>query len=473
MSLYDDVIYLGLLISSILVGTFLRPPNLPSSSIAARKWLSSAIGLAIVFLVSGLHGLHCFAALALQVLLIAVAPTSRLHAFSFLAQFAYLIFFRTCDHVGLPTPPAHTNAVMMIMTIKLIGVALEIAESRKTATGEDDAEKQRYKSVDPAPIDIFHYVFCHAGVLTGPYYKYRTFEDLHAAEYSTHADCRGAVISRLTTTPLYLTGFLLSEYLFPLDAVKEETFYETTSLLYRLFYITPVFFNFRMRMYIGFVLSECSCIAFGLGAYPTSSEPRPGSGPSKFEKLKEIDDKKSFSSESYNFEAVHNIDEYRVETVSTFREALRTWNMTVQYWLVVNVYKTFPAKGQLARSLAVMTASSVWHGVYSGYYLSLGSVPFVLAVEDVYDRILRRRLPKKGQDAYDWVSWFMRVQMFSYLGMAFRLLRIDSTMLFWQSIFYVGHVCLPVFYLLGVFVLKPVVKSLLKTEDEKHEKKQE
>ena len=105
--------------------------------------------------------------------------------------------------------------------------------------------------------------------------------------------------------------------------------------------------------------------------------------------------KKSYSSESYSFEAVHNIDEYRVETVSTFREALRTWNMTVQYWLVVNVYKTFPAKGQLARSLAVMTASSVWHGVYSGYYLSLGSVPFVLAVEDVYDRILRRRLPKK------------------------------------------------------------------------------
>ena len=72
------------------------------------------------------------------------------------------------------------------------------------------------------------------------------------------------------------------------QAVKGESFYETTSLLYRLFYITPVFFNFRMRMYIGFVLSECSCIAFGLGAYPTSSEPRSGSGPSKFDKLKEL-----------------------------------------------------------------------------------------------------------------------------------------------------------------------------------------
>ena len=62
--------------------------------------------------------------------------------------------------------------------------------------------------------------------------------------------------------------------------------------------------------------------------------------------------------------------------------------------------------------------------------------------------------------------------MFSYLGMAFRLLRIDSTMLFWHSIFYVGHVCLPVFYLLGVFVLKPAIKSLMKTE-EKDEKKKE
>ena len=67
----------------------------------------------------------------------------------------------------------------------------------------------------------------------------------------------------------------------------------------------------------------------------------------------------------------------------------------------------------------------------------------------------------------------MRVQMFSYLGMAFRLLRIDSTMLFWHSIFYVGHVCLPVLYLLGVFVLKPVMKSLMKTDEVMDEKKKE
>ena len=63
--------------------------------------------------------------------------------------------------------------------------------------------------------------------------------------------------------------------------------------------------------------------------------------------------------------------------------------------------------------------------------------------------------------------------MFSYLGMAFRLLRIDSTMLFWHSIFYVGHVYLPVAYLFGVFVLKPIIKSLMKSEVEKDDTKKE
>lgn len=92
----------------------------------------------------------------------------------------------------------------------------------------------------------------------------------------------------------------------------------------------------------------------------------------------------------YDFETVHNIDEYKAEFVSSFREGLKTWNMTVQHWLAVIVYRRFPIKP--IRTLAVMIVSSVWHGVYSGYYLSLGSVPFVLVVEDLFDKVLRRNL---------------------------------------------------------------------------------
>jgi len=41
----------------------------------------------------------------------------------------------------------------------------------------------------------------------------------------------------------------------------------------------------------------------------------------------------------YDFETIHNIDEYGAEFVGTMREALKTWNMTVQYWLATNLYK--------------------------------------------------------------------------------------------------------------------------------------
>ena len=44
---------------------------------------------------------------------------------------------------------------------------------------------------------------------------------------------------------------------------------------------------YRMRIYAGFTLSECACIMSGLGAYPASSKPRPGQGPTKPEELSE------------------------------------------------------------------------------------------------------------------------------------------------------------------------------------------
>ena len=123
------------------------------------------------------------------------------------------------------------------------------------------------------------------------------------------------------------------------QAVLNEEFYQTTSLWYRIFYMTPVFFNFRMRLYSGFILSECSCIMAGLGAYPSKSNPKPGQGPSNLEALEDVSE-----NDVMDFETVHNIDELATESVTTMRDALKTWNMTVQWWLVANVYRRLPGK---------------------------------------------------------------------------------------------------------------------------------
>ena len=65
----------------------------------------------------------------------------------------------------------------------------------------------------------------------------------------------------------------------------------------------------------------------------------------------------------------------------------------------------------------------------------------------------------KAKEHYDRVSWFFRMQMFSYLGMGFQLLRIDATVKFWTSIYFVGHAILPVLYAAGWLVVKPLLRG--------------
>ena len=60
----------------------------------------------------------------------------------------------------------------------------------------------------------------------------------------------------------------------------------------------------------------------------------------------------------------------------------------------------------------------------------------------------------QGQSAYDWLGWFLRMQMFSYLGMAFQLLHAGATLRFWRSIGFAGHLCLPILYALGILIVR-------------------
>ncbi|XP_045601058.1 lysophospholipid acyltransferase 7 [Procambarus clarkii] len=439
----DDIVYLSLLGASIGFGQIYRGLRSPE----ARKWIGTIVGLALTLAVSGWHIIHPLFLTATNILILLYVSKSLCHAVSFWWSFSYLLFFRVCHYVGLEMAPAHTNAVQMMITLKLIGVCFEVHDTwrkRGEAKKEDDEKKVKlelelkYEGVDPTPLDIFHYAFCYVGVLTGPYYKYRVYEDmLQGAPLNSGLDCLQAMLRRIWVVPLYAGAFLLSDYFFPLSFAENEVIFRDYGFFYRMWYMTPVFFNFRMRIYAGFVLSECVCIMAGLGAYPVASEPKPGRGPSKYEVL-EASSKMEPVKTEYNFETIHNIDEFGADFTPTVRAGMRCWNMTVQFWLANNVYKRLKLARPIKEALT-MLASAYWHGVYSGYYLSMLTVPFILAVEDYFDRLVRRRLGDSGQYAYDWFAWFVKMQNFAYMGMAFLLLRVDTTLHYWHSIGYIYH----------------------------------
>lgn len=186
----------------------------------------------------------------------------------------YLLFFRMVGVIGLPVTGGHTNMIQMILTLKIIGFAFEknsvstkVQEAEKTGEKLDltEAEKEIRKS---SFIDIFHYCFNYIGLLTGPYFTYRTFYDYFNYPFYKHADCFKATLQKLAWVPLYAGLFLLTSYIWPSNYMETTEFYESRSVLYRLFYVWPTFFIFRMRIYCGITLAECICISAGLGCYP-------------------------------------------------------------------------------------------------------------------------------------------------------------------------------------------------------------
>ena len=56
-----------------------------------------------------------------------------------------------------------------------------------------------------------------------------------------------------------------------------------------------------------------------------------------------MEEEKSGKSLDYDFETVHNIDIYGCELAPMTKQGLRSWNMTVQYWLASFVHKRVPA----------------------------------------------------------------------------------------------------------------------------------
>lgn len=186
----------------------------------------------------------------------------------------YLLFFRMVGFIGLPIPGGHTNMIQMVLTLKIIGFAFEknsvltkvkMAEKKDEKLELTDAEKEIKNS---SFVDIFHYCFNYIGLLTGPYFTYRTFYDYLNYPFYKHVDCLKVTLQKMAWVPFYTALFLLTSYIWPSEYMDTTEFYESRSFLYRLFYVWPTFFIFRMRIYSGITLAECICISAGLGCYP-------------------------------------------------------------------------------------------------------------------------------------------------------------------------------------------------------------
>lgn len=97
-----------------------------------------------------------------------------------------------------------------------------------------------------------------------------------------------------------------------------------------------------------------------------------------------------------------------------------------------------------------MLASAVWHGLNPGYYLCLMNVPLILLAQDKLENSLKNKLTGAAMKAFGWVNWFLTMWLFSYLSIAFLMLDISSTLFYWKSIYFFGHIVIASIFIFGI-----------------------
>ncbi|KAH8298330.1 hypothetical protein KR018_005367 [Drosophila ironensis] len=469
----DDVIYVICLLGCIGAGSYVKK----LTDEGQRKLVSTALGVIVVVIVSGLHSLHCFASLALGTASVLLVHPSKCHLTTFVVMFGYLVFFRLFDfYLGIP---GHTNMIQMILTLKVSGIAFEKTAAWKRIKAREEQDKNQERDVNAESLvevtdydqelqtlsaaEIVHYSFNYIGVLTGPYYRYRTYRDYFDMPFKTHAPSIEATLEKLKYAVFYCVLYLTFNYLWPLDYALSDEFFNDRSFVYRLLYVWPTFFTFRARIYTGLTLSECVCTMAGFGAYPDESDPNNGEGPRKrYQHLKRDAEK-----HSYNFTTIVNTRVLDVERCWTFREGMKHWNVCVQYWLAVNVYKLFPSKKY--RTGATLLCSAYWHGFRPGHYFCIMGAPFYVFLEDMWHKLVRKDATGTRRSVIDVLFWFFKWFAFSYLGEAFLLSSFGKIWRFYGSVYHIGYISWAAMIVLGLYLTsqKKAAERRLKRAEEK------
>ncbi|XP_046366660.2 lysophospholipid acyltransferase 7-like [Haliotis rufescens] len=458
----DDTVYGVLLVFSVAFGLYTK--NL--KGVDTRQTVSTIAGFCTILLICHLHVFHSIITVIGTCVVLKCVPHRNCHIACFIWNFGYLVVFRTVHLLGIPAPPPLSNAVQLFLTLRMIGLAFEIHDSRMAVFKEDATQEEKrlikkYVHIDPSFSDIFSYAYCYIGMMTGPYYKYRTYQDWLEESNTEHIATRPPFWEKVKPLPLILACFLAFSHYFNIQYVETDEFSDQP-FWFRLFYMMPMFIIFRTRLYIAWLLSECMCITSALGAYPVKSKPKCGQGPTDLKALEDTQNESDKKSVEYNFQSVHNLDIWGCELAPTTREGLRSWNMTVQYWLATYIHRRIPANLKAYRVSITMGVSAFWHGIHPGYYLSFLTVPPILMAETAMSNTFRRDASPLQQQLFDWGCWFFKMRGFDYMCMGFLLLRLNSTLNYWCSIYFTGHIVVVLFLVIGNVFMKKTRREVKK-----------
>ncbi|XP_025029331.1 lysophospholipid acyltransferase 7, partial [Python bivittatus] len=167
--------------------------------------------------------------------------------------FSYLFFFHKFTSFKYPQTTVFTKAVQLLLILKMVSVADEVQEfiqvKKQEVTSCPRSPEIGVIPQMPGLVEILCYSYCYVGLMTGLFYRYRTYHDwLNQPDPSVIPTWK-PLRYRLIMIPVFATSFLAVSHFFPPNYVESDAFYER-GLCFRLFYAMLYSFVFRLRNYV-------------------------------------------------------------------------------------------------------------------------------------------------------------------------------------------------------------------------------
>ena len=360
-------------------------------------------------------------------------------------------------------------------------------QQNQTTTPSTFIQPKLCKHVCPESLwMLFAYAFCHCGLVLGPFFRYRVFldwlnMDLCWAEQNQVRDqAYKQFLAKVKLFPLLFLLMLVNQQMSPLHGLVissqkknttspvdvEQSIVETIleknvySLILNAFL---AFYFYRARLYLGFMLGEFVCMACGLGMYPVQCASLPAHGPqfeynpaspnsndSKFgynsaqqstfsnvaleDSKGPVYQKLDHSLTAIDFRSIVTCEGLQAEWTGSIRKSLRNWNLPTQYWLARHVYRPLRGYPNWLRLYTTLSISALWHGVYSGYFLSFFVLPLIFWLERPWSQYVSK-VHKDSAPVFV-AFWVFKILLLSYFGVPFYLLRWAPSILYWNSVYW-------------------------------------
>lgn len=445
-----DHAYIILVTFSILLGSITR--NIRNAT--AKKIAMAAIGFGSVLCFCGTETLHSLICIIVGITMIKLFKTELTPRLVFIFSFAYRMFFCASSYFGFGRDENNlANGVQLIVTIKLISVAYEVAEYRRrqckpspepmSESAKIAYEKHKVMPIEAEPsfFDIFCYMYCFPGISTGPFFRYQTYETMiHMPQYvSKSLPVWRHIYNRLFILTLLVLTSVCGAKIFNVDEMKTPEFYANKSFFYRFFYIVPVGIIGMCRYGVVWYLSEFGFAAAGLGVYPSAMSPDPGRGPTKFSGPEIWPSKEQSRTTEYSFETARNVHIVKGWFAGTYAKTFRWWNCSVQWWLAHFIYgsKLFSGAPAFVKWVAVVTVAAVWHGFRAGYYFSFIGMPYIAFAESLLLRTVGKRISEKSRGIFNMVHWVLfKVVGITTFMTTFALSSYGDIMRYLHSVYY-------------------------------------